>query len=68
MLEMMILLCFFFLFLVTIDNLFTIPAVKENTTVNEAPAKPTGIPTTVARDTTLRVPKVADKTIQALSI
>ena len=43
-----ILLCFFFFFLVTFHNFFTIPVVKENTTVKEAPATPTGIATTVA--------------------
>ena len=43
-----ILICFFFFFLVTLNNFFTIPVVRENTTVKEAPAKPAGIPTTVA--------------------
>ena len=41
-------LLFFFFFLVTFNNFFTIPVVRENTTINEAPAKPKGIPTTVA--------------------
>ena len=40
--------CFFFFFLVTFNNFFTIPVFKENTTVKEAPTKPIGIPTTVA--------------------
>ena len=59
-----ILLCFFFFVLVILNNFFTIPVVKENTTVKEAPAMPTGIQ---YRDTILKVPKDADKIIKTLS-
>ena len=61
-----ILLCFFFFFLVTFNNFFTIRVVREITTVKEATANPTGIPTTVAWDTVLKVPKHADKIIKFL--
>ena len=64
---MTILFCFFFFFLVTFNSFFIIPVVRENTTVKEAPAKPTGIPTTVAGDKILKLPKDADKTIKILS-
>ena len=43
-----ILLCFFFFFLVTLNNFLTTPVHAVNTKVNDAPAIPTGIPTTVA--------------------
>ena len=43
-----ILLCFFFLFLVTFSNDLFIPVPIVNIKVKEEPAIPTGIPTTAA--------------------
>ena len=43
-----ILLCFFFFFFVTLNYFLTKPVVTVNIKVNEAPAIPTGISTTVA--------------------
>ena len=37
-----------FFFLVTLNNFLTTPVHAVNTKVNDAPAIPTGIPTTVA--------------------
>ena len=62
-----ILLCFFFLFLVTFSNelFITVPIV--NITVKEEPAIRTGIPTTVVCEAILNVPNDADKAINILS-
>ena len=54
---------FFFFFLVTFNNFLTTSVV----TVKDAPAIPTGIPTTVACDTILKVPNDADSVIKSLS-
>ena len=62
-----ILLCFFFFFLVIFSNFFTILVVKENTTVKEDPAIPTGIPIIAAWDTRLNVPNDADNVTKNLS-
>ena len=43
-----ILLCFFFFFFVALSSVLTTPIHDVNTNVNDAPAIPTGIPTTVA--------------------
>ena len=61
-----ILVCFFFLFLVIFNNFFTTPVVAVNITVKDAPAIPTGIPTTVACDTILKAPNDADSVIKSL--
>ena len=61
-----ILLCFFFLFLVTRNDLFT-PVLIVNIKVKEEPAIPTGIPITVACEAILNVPNDADKAINILS-
>ena len=49
--NIIILLCFFFLFLVTLSNFLIISVVKENAIVNPALAIPTGAQATVARET-----------------
>ena len=62
-----ILLCFFFLLLVTFSNDLFIPVPIVNIKVKEKPAIPTGIPTTVACEAILNVPNDADKVINILS-
>ena len=62
-----ILLCFFFFFLVTFNNFLTILVVTVNIKVKDAPAIPTGIPTTVACEVILKVPNDADSVIKNLS-
>ena len=62
-----ILLCFFFLFLVTRKkDLFTTVLIV-NVKVKEEPAIPTGIPITVACEAILKVPNDADKAIHISS-
>ena len=58
-----ILLCFFFLFLVTFSNDLLIPVPIVNIKVKEAPVIPGGIPTTEAYEAILNVPNVADRVI-----
>ena len=58
---------FLFFFFVTLNNFLTTPVVTVNIKVNEAPAIPTGIPTTVASETMLKVPNDADNAIKTLS-
>ena len=58
---------FFLLFSCNINNFLTAPVVTVNITVKDAPAIPTGIPTTVACDTILKVPNDADSVIKSLS-
>ena len=65
--SVIILLCFFFFFLVIFNNLLTTAVVTVNIKVKDAPAIPTGIPTTVACDTILKVPNDADSVIKSLS-
>ena len=58
-----ILLCFFFLFLVTFSNHLLIPVPIVNIKLKEEPAIPTGIPTTAAYEAIRNVPNDADKAI-----
>ena len=62
-----ILLCFFFLFLITFSKDLFIPVPIVNIKVKEEPAIPTGIPTTAAYEAILNVPNDADKVISILS-
>ena len=62
-----ILLCFFFLFLVTRNNDLFTPVLIVNIKAKEEPAIPTGKPTTVAYETILKVLNDADKVINILS-
>ena len=56
------------MFFLVIFNIFlTKPVVIVNITVKDASAIPTGIPTTVACDTILKVPNDADNVIKSLS-
>ena len=64
---MVILLCFFFLFLVVLNNFFTSPVDNENARLNLSLAIPTGVPITVANDAIEKLPLVAYKTIKDLS-
>ena len=65
--NVIILLCFFFLFLVICNNDLFTPAPIVNIKVKEEPAIPTGIPTTEAYEALLNVPNDADKVINILS-
>ena len=58
-----ILLCFFFLFYVLSDSLFTNSVKIENARVTFALNIPTGAPTIVANDAIELLPLVTDKTI-----
>ena len=49
------------------NHFLTTPVVTVNITVKDAPAIPTGIPTTVACDTILKGPNDADSVIKSLS-
>ena len=60
--------CFFFLFLVTLSNLFVIPVVKDKIEVKLAPVILIGAPTTLTDDVIQTTPLVALKTIKILSI
>ena len=62
-----ILLCFFFFFLMIFNIFLTIPVVTVNIKVKDAPAIPTGTPTTVACEAILKVPSDADSVIKTLS-
>ena len=62
-----ILLCFFFLFLVTFNNDLFIPVLIVNIKVKEEPAIPTGKRNTDAYEAILRVLNDADKVINILS-
>ena len=59
--------CFFFFFLVIFNNFLTTPVVMVNIKVKDAPAIPTGIPTTVACEALLKVSNDADSVIKSLS-
>ena len=59
--------CFFFFFLVIFNNVLTTPVVTINIKVKDAPAIPTGIPTTVGFEAILKVPNDADSVIKSLS-
>ena len=58
---------FFIFFLVICNNDLFLPVLIVNIKVKEAPAIPTGIPTTVACEAILNVPNDADKAINILS-
>ena len=62
-----ILLCFFFLFLVALKNLFINPDVIENLRPQLAPIIPAGAPVTVANDAIEMLPGNIDKTFNDLS-
>ena len=62
-----ILLCFFFLFLVTRNNNLFIPVPIVNIKVKEEPAIPTGKSDTVAHEAILNVLNDANKVINILS-
>ena len=62
-----ILLCFFFLFLVTRNNVLFTPVLMVNIKVKGEPAIPTVIPITVACEAILNVPNYADKAVNILS-
>ena len=61
-----ILLCFFFLFLVVFNNFFAIPVDIENARLQLALAIPASAPITVANEAIEMLPFVADKTIKDL--
>ena len=63
-----ILSCFFFLFLVVLNNFFVISVAKENTIANPALAIPRGAPTVVAWETIQTPPIVAERAIKILSM
>ena len=61
-----ILLCFFFLFLVTFSNDLLIPVPIVNTKVKEEPVIPVGMPTTEVYEAIFNVPNDANKAINIL--
>ena len=63
-----ILSCFFFLFLVVLNNFLTILVVRERIKVKLAFAIPTGAPATLVNEQIDTNPVVALKTIKILSI
>ena len=65
--NVIILLCFFFLFLVICNNDLFRPVSIVNIKVKEEPAIPTGILTPVACEAILNVSNDADKVINILS-
>ena len=65
--NVIILLCFFFLFLVICNNHLFRPVPIVNIKVKEEPAIPPGIPTTAADEAILIVPNDAVKVINILS-
>ena len=65
--DVIILSCFFFLFLVICNNDLFIPVPTVNIEVTEEPAISTVRPTTVACEAILNVPNDADKVINILS-
>ena len=63
-----ILLCFFFLFLVVFNSFFlTIPVEIENARIKLVLAIPTSAPITFANDVMEMLPVVTDKTVNDLS-
>ena len=65
--NVIILLCFFFLFLVSCINDLFKPVPIVNIKVKEEPAIPTGIPTTAGYEAIINVLNDADKAINILS-
>ena len=63
-----ILSCFFFLFLVVVSNFLTIPVVREKNKVKIALAIPTGAPKIIVNETIDTPPLIALKTIKVLSM
>ena len=63
-----ILSCFFFLFLVVVSNFLTIPVVREKNKVKIALAIPTGAPKIIVNETIDTPPLIALKTIKFLSM
>ena len=59
--------CFFFLFLIVFQNVFTNSVVIENLRLQLALMIPMGAPITVANDAIEMVPVATDKTINDLS-
>ena len=65
--RIIILLCFFFLFLIVFNNHFTNPDVIENVKLQLAPIIPAGTPITLANDAIEILPDNIDKTFNDLS-
>ena len=63
-----ILSCFFFFFLVVLNNFLTIPVVREKIKVKLALAIPTGAPKTLVNEQMDTPPVVALKAIKILSM
>ena len=63
-----ILSCFFFLFLLIVNNFLTIPVVRKKIKVKLALAIPRGAPTTLKNEQIDTPPVVAIKTIKILSM
>ena len=63
-----ILSCFLFLFLVVLNNFLTIPVFREKISVKLAVAIPTGAPTMLVNEQIDTPPVVALKTIKILSM
>ena len=59
--------CVFSFFLVIFNNFLTTPVVMVNIKVKDAPAIPTGIPTTGACEAILKVPNNKDSVMKSLS-
>ena len=66
--NIIILSCFFFLFLVIFSNFLTIPVVREKIKVKLALAIPTGAPITLVNEIIDTPPVFALKTIKSLSM
>ena len=64
--NIVLLLCFFFLFQIVFNSFFTIPVDNENVRLRLVLAIPTGVPITVANHAIEILPLVADKTIKDL--
>ena len=62
-----ILLCFYFLVLVTFSNDLLIPFNVVNIKIKEEPAIPVGVPTTEAYEAMLNIPNDVHKAINILS-
>ena len=65
--NIIIFLCFFFLFRVVFNRFFTIQVDNENVRIRIALAIPIGVPITVANYAIEILPLVADKTFKKLS-
>ena len=65
--DITILLCFYFLFRVVFNNLFSSPVDNKNVRLRLPLAIPNGVPVTVANDTIDMLPVFADKRMKDLS-